>query len=78
MSVKECCVTCFKWHFRDDVMERYFYTDTLKECQERIKKTYRCKDEDFVITAIQKRNNITNKIIEEVNLFEQESLSLVW
>ena len=71
-------ITCFKWHFRGDCLDRYFYLETLKECCERIKNTYRCKDSDFVVVAIQERDEVTNKLIREVELNEQSSLSLLW
>lgn len=71
-------ITCFKWHFTNDCLERYFYQDTLKECCERIKNTYRCKDNDFVVVAVQERDETTNKLVKEVLINEQSSLSLVW
>ena len=70
-------VTCFKWHFSDDVMERYFYSDTLKECAERIKKTYRIQDSDFKIVSLQYRDERNNELIKEVMLGGQ-SVSLLW
>lgn len=70
-------VTCFKWHFSGDVMERYFYSDTLKECVERIKKTYRIQDSDFRIVSIQYRDERNNELIKEVML-DGQSVSLLW
>ena len=71
-------ITCFKWHFTNDCLDRYFYLDTLKECQERIENTYRCKDSDFVVVSMQERDEETNKLVKEVLINEQSSLSLVW
>lgn len=71
-------ITCFKWHFTNDCLDRYFYLDNLKECCERIKSTYRCKDSDFVVVAMQERDETTNKLVKEVLINEQSSLSLVW
>ena len=71
-------ITCFKWHFRGDCLDRYFYLDSLKECYERIENTYRCKDSDFVVVAIQERDEETNEIVKEVLINEQSSLSLLW
>ena len=71
-------ITCFKWHFRGDCLDRYFYLDSLKECYERIENTYRCKDSDIVVVAIQERDEETNEIVKEVLINEQSSLSLLW
>lgn len=71
-------ITCFKWHFSKELFERYFYVETLKECSERIKNTYRCKDSDFVVVAMQERDEKTNRLIREVEINEQSSLPLVW
>lgn len=69
-------ITCFKWHFTNDCLDRYFYQDTLKECCERIENTYRCKDSDFVVVAVQERDEVTNKLVKEV-LINESSLSLL-
>lgn len=71
-------ITCFKWHFTNDSLDRYFYLDSLKECCERIRNTYRCKDNDFVVVAVQERDEETNKLVKEVLINEQSSLSLLW
>lgn len=71
-------ITCFKWHFRGDCLDRYFYLDSLKECCERIENTYRCKDSDFVVVSMQERDETTNKLVKEVLINEQSSLPLVW
>lgn len=71
-------ITCFKWHFTNDCLDRYFYLDSLKECCERIRNTYRCKDNDFVVVAVQERDEETNKLVKEVLINEQSSLSLLW
>lgn len=71
-------ITCFKWHFTNDCLDRYFYLDSLKECRERIENTYRCKDSDFVVVSMQERDEETNKLVKEVLINEQSSLSLLW
>ena len=71
-------ITCFKWHFTNDCLDRYFYLDSLKECCEHIRNTYRCKDNDFVVVAVQERDEETNKLVKEVLINEQSSLSLLW
>lgn len=71
-------ITCFKWHFTNDCLDRYFYLDSLKECCERIRNTYRCKDNDYVVVTVQERDEETNKLVKEVLISEQSSLSLLW
>ena len=71
-------VTCFRWHFRGDLMKRYFYSDTLKECVERIKKTYRCSENDFTVDAIEYRDEISNNLVKEVSLDGTKDISLIW
>lgn len=71
-------VVCFKWRFKGETGERYFYLETLKECADRIRRTYRCEEKDFEILSKQIRDSKSNVLLQEVMLNRQESLSLVW
>lgn len=59
-------IVCWKWSFAKDRSDRYFYCETKDECSQRIKKTYKCADSDFLIKAMQLRDIVSNKLIKEV------------
>lgn len=65
--------TCFRWCFINETRDRYFYTESEKECADRIRKTYRCDDKDYLIISMQERDDRTNGLLKEVMLHPGEN-----